>query len=292
MSESRDEWRLRDRVLYPGRTPLVMGIVNVTPDSFSDGGRFAATEAAVAHGLDLARQGADLLDVGGESTRPGAEPVDVEEELRRVVPVVRELATRTDLPLSIDTYKAETARQALTAGAHVVNDVTALRGDPEMAEVVHAFGAGLILMHMQGSPQTMQINPTYDDVTAEVTQFLEARLQTAAELGIAGSQVVLDPGVGFGKTAAHNLELLARLAELQALGRPVCLGVSRKGFLGRLLGRSVAERLAGSLAAVCHALAHGAAQIVRVHDVAETREAVRLFQALKEQATRSTSRSG
>ena len=282
MAHSRDEWHLRDRVLYPGRTALVMGIVNFTPDSFSDGGRFAATEAAVAHGLELARQGADLLDVGGESTRPGAAPLDLEEELRRVVPVVRELATRTDVPLSIDTYKAETARQALEAGAHVVNDVSALRGDPEMAEVVRSFDAGLVLMHMQGSPPTMQQNPVYDDVTADVATFLEARLQAAADVGIAGTRVVLDPGVGFGKTAEHNLELLARLVELQRLGRPVCLGASRKGFLGKLLDRPVTERLAGSLAAVCFALAHGAAQIFRVHDAAETRDAVRLFQALKE----------
>ena len=282
MAESRDEWRIRNRILYPGRGVLVMGIVNVTPDSFSDGGRFAATEAAVAHALELARQGADILDVGGESTRPGAVPVDLEEELRRVIPVVRELATRTDLPLSIDTYKAETARQALEAGAHVVNDITALRGDEKMAEIVRTFEAGLVLMHMQGTPQTMQQNPVYDDVTTEVIGFLEARLQAAAEVGIAGSRVVLDPGVGFGKTREHNLELLARLVELQRLGRPVCLGVSRKGFMGRLLGRPTEERLASSLAAVCHALADGAAQIVRVHDVAETRDVVRLFQALKE----------
>ncbi len=289
MSENRDEWRLRDRVLYPGRSVLIMGIINVTPDSFSDGGRFAATEAAVAHGLQLVAQGADLLDVGGESTRPGAEPIDLDEELRRVVPVVRELAARTSVPLSVDTYKAETARQALAAGAHVVNDVTALRGDPEMAEAVRDFGAGVVLMHMKGTPPTMQAYPVYDDVTAEVAQFLEARLQAAADVGIAGSRVVLDPGVGFGKTAEHNLELLARLAELQRLGRPVCLGVSRKGFLGKLLGRSVTERLASSLAAVCHALARGAAQIVRVHDVAETRDAVRLFQALKERERPSVS---
>jgi dihydropteroate synthase len=282
MAESRDEWRLRDRILYPGRGVLVMGIVNVTPDSFSDGGRFTAVETAVAHALELARQGADILDVGGESTRPNAVPVDLEEELRRVVPVVRELATRTDLPLSVDTYKAETARQAMEAGAHIINDITALRGDAKMAEIVRTFGAGLVLMHMQGSPATMQQNPVYDDVTNDVVGFLEARLQAAAELGIAGSQVVLDPGVGFGKTAEHNLELLARLAELQRLGRPVCLGVSRKGFMGRLLGRPTTERLASSLAAVCHAMAGGTAQIVRVHDVAETRDAVRLFQALKE----------
>jgi dihydropteroate synthase len=282
MAESRDEWRLRDRILYPGRGVLVMGVVNVTPDSFSDGGRFAAAEAAVAHALDLARQGADILDVGGESTRPNAVPVDLEEELRRVLPVVRELATRTDRPLSVETYKAETARQALEAGAHIINDITALRGDTKMAEIVRTFGAGLVLMHMQGSPQTMQQNPVYGDVTNEVAEFLEARLQAAADMGIAGSQVVLDPGVGFGKTREHNLELLARLVELQRLGRPVCLGVSRKGFMGSLLGRPTTERLASSLAAVCHAMAYGAAQIVRVHDVAETRDAVRLFQALKE----------
>jgi dihydropteroate synthase len=259
-----------------------MGIVNVTPDSFSDGGRFAATEAAVAHALELARQGADILDVGGESTRPNAVPVDLEEELRRVVPVVRELATRMDLPISVDTYKAETARQALEAGAHIINDITALRGDENMAEIVRTFGAGLVLMHMQGTPQTMQQNPVYDDVTNDVAGFLEARLQAAADMGIAGSQVVLDPGVGFGKTREHNLELLARLAELRRLGRPVCLGVSRKGFMGRLLDRPITERLAASLAAVCYAMAQGAAQIVRVHDVTETRDAVRLFQALKE----------
>lgn len=282
MADSRDEWRLRDRVLYPGRTALVMGVVNVTPDSFSDGGRFAATEAAVAHGLELVRQGADLLDIGGESSRPGAEPLDLEEELRRVVPVVRGLAARTDVPLSVDTYKAETARQALEAGAHVINDITALQGDPDMAGVVRGFGAGLVLMHMRGSPPTMQQNPVYGDVTVDVADFLEARLRAAADLGIAGSRVVLDPGLGFGKTAEHNLELLARLAELRRLGRPVCLGASRKGFLGRLLGRPVEERLAGSLAAACYALAHGAAQVFRVHDAAETRDAVRLFEALRQ----------
>ena len=194
----------------------------------------------------------------------------------------------------MDTCKAETARQALAAGAHVVNDVTALRGDPDMAAVVRDSGAGVVLMHMQGTPPTMQVNPVYADVVEEVSRFLEARLQAAADVGIAGAQVVLDPGVGFGKTAEHNLELLARLAELQRLGRPVCLGVSRKGFLGKLLGRPVEERLAGSVAAVCHALAHGAAQMVRVHDVAETRDAVRLFQALKERRRRpvSAARSG
>jgi dihydropteroate synthase len=259
-----------------------MGIVNVTPDSFSDGGRYATTEAAVAHGLELVRQGADLLDVGGESTRPGSQPVSLDLELARVVPVVRALAGQTSVPLSVDTSKALVARQALAAGAHVVNDVTALRGDPDMAKVVRDFGAGVILMHMQGTPATMQLAPAYDDVIREVRGFLQERLQAAADVGIAGSQVVLDPGIGFGKTRQHNIELLARLGELQRLGRPVCLGVSRKGFLGKLLDRPLEERLAGSLAAACFALAHRAAGILRVHDVAETRDAVVVFSTLSQ----------
>ena len=278
---SNPVWQLRDRVLTPGARPLVMGIVNVTPDSFSDGGLHATTPAAVAHGLELVRQGADLLDVGGESTRPGSAPVSLDEELRRVVPVVRELALRCDVPLSVDTSKAEVARQCLEAGAHIVNDVTALLGDADMAEVVRSFGAGAILMHMQGTPQTMQQNPTYDDVTRTVADFLESRLQALAVLGIARSRVVLDPGIGFGKTGEHNRQLLARLEELGQLGRPVCLGVSRKGFLGKITGRSLEKRLSASLAAVCFALARHAAQIFRVHDVAETRDAVEVFRALE-----------
>src|SRR5438552_2840477 len=210
-------WQLSDRTVQPGRPPLVMGIVNVTPDSFSDGGRFAAADAAVAHGLELVRQGADLLDVGGESTRPGAGPVLLDEELRRVVPVVRELAARAGVAVSVDTSKAEVARQALGAGAHVVNDVTALLGDPDVAAVVRDFGAGVVLMPMQGTPATRQAARTYADVGAEVRAFLEARLQAALDLGIAGERVALDPGIGFGKTSAHNRELLAPLGRLQRL---------------------------------------------------------------------------
>jgi dihydropteroate synthase len=281
MSDCLVAWRLRDRTLYPGRPPLVMGIVNVTPDSFSDGGCFAATDAAVEHGLALVRQGADLLDIGGESTRPGAAPVPLEEELRRVLPVVQQLAQQTSVPLSVDTSKAAVARAALEAGAHIVNDVTALLGDPEMPSVVASFGAGVVLMHMQGTPETMQLNPTYQDVVAEVAGFLEARLRAVADQGIAGEQVVLDSGIGFGKTREHNIRLLARLEELQKLSRPVCLGVSRKGFLGHLLDRPLDRRLAGSLAAACHAMGRHAAQILRVHDVAETRDAVVVYQALE-----------
>src|SRR3954471_18998681 len=252
-------WQLSDRTLQPGRPPLVMGIVNVTPDSFSDGGRFLDTAAAVAHGLELVRQGADLLDVGGESSRPGSQPIPLEEELDRVLPVVRGLVAAA-VPISIDTTKREVADQALHAGAHAVNDVTALASDV-MAEVVRRRKAGLVLMHAQGTPATMQQNPHYDDVVREVLEFLEARLQRAIDLGIAGSQVVLDPGIGFGKTLEHNLSLLGTLRRLGRAGRPVLLGVSRKGFLGRLLGRDVGDRLAASLASACHALADGSAQI-------------------------------
>jgi dihydropteroate synthase len=273
-------WQLRDRTLEPGRPPLVMGIVNVTPDSFSDGGAYLDPQRAVAHGVELVRQGADLLDIGGESSRPGSAPVSVEEELARVLPVVRALAARVAVPLSVDTTKAEVAERALEAGAHVINDITALRGDPALAEVVRRHRAGLVLMHMQGTPATMQQAPHYDEVVREVGEFLEARLQHASDLGIAISQVVLDPGIGFGKTLEHNLRLVARLGELARLGRPLMLGVSHKGFLGKLLGRDVGDRLAGSLACVCHALAHGSAQLFRVHDVGPTRDAVRLWLAL------------
>jgi dihydropteroate synthase len=273
-------WHLRDRTLTPGQPHLVMGIVNVTPDSFSDGGRFLDPETAITHGLELVRQGAALLDIGGESSRPGSTTISAEEECERVLPVIRGLAERTSVSLSVDTCKAEVARRALEAGAHIVNDITALRGDADMAEVVRLYRAGVVLMHMQGTPQTMQVNPCYTDVTTEVADFLEARLQATADLGIARSQVVLDPGIGFGKTTEHNLGLLARLDRLGKLGRPICLGVSRKGFLGRLLNRPLEGRLAGSLAVVCHALAHGSAQIFRVHDVAPTCDAVAVFSGL------------
>jgi dihydropteroate synthase len=260
-----------------------MGIINVTPDSFSDGGQFVRVESAVAHGLELVRQGADLLDIGGESTRPGATPVLLEEELRRAVPVVKALAEQVLVPLSVDTSKAEVARQCLAAGAHIVNDVTALAGDPAMAEVVSASHAGVLLMHMQGTPATMQQNPKYDDVVAEITRFFQERLQAIATIGIPAECVVLDPGIGFGKTAAHNMEILARLEEFQQFGRPVCLGVSRKGFMGRLLGeRPVHRRLAASLAVACYTLSRQAVQIVRVHDVEETRDALTMFTLLSD----------
>ena len=281
MTGSRYEWHLRDRILDLSRRPLVMGILNVTPDSFSDGGHFTGLDAAVAHGLQLIQDGADLLDIGGESSRPGATPVLVEEELFRVLPVVERLAAQSSVPLSIDTYKAEVARRCLEAGAQIINDITALAGDPAMADVVRAARAGIVLMHMQGIPATMQLDPKYENVVHDIARFFEARLRDLTDLGIPPEWTVLDPGIGFGKTAQHNLELLARLEEFQALGRPLCLGVSRKGFLGKTLQRPVQQRLAGSLAAASYALCRGAAQILRVHDVAETRDVVTVIQAIR-----------
>jgi dihydropteroate synthase len=258
----------------------LMGIVNVTPDSFSDGGRFLEAEAAIAHGFELIGEGAEIVDVGGESTRPGAEPVGAEEELRRVRPVIEAIAATIDGPvaarpqISIDTSKASVARAALEAGATLVNDVTALRGDPQMASVVAESGAECCLMHMLGEPRTMQEEPRYGDVVDDVKAFLLARLEFAVGEGIAEDRVLLDPGIGFGKTVAHNLELLRRLAELAELGRPLVIGTSRKSFLGRVAGtQEASQRLAGTLATNVLALERGAS-VFRVHDVAPAREAL------------------
>ncbi len=273
-------WQLPDRLLR-FELPLVMGIVNVTPDSFSDGGLHADPRSAIAHGLELVRQGADILDIGGESTRPGSQPVAVEEELRRVVPVVRALVEQVRVPVSVDTSKALVAKEALAAGAGIVNDVTALRGDPEMIEIVREAKAAAILMHMQGTPATMQVDPRYDDVVGEVHEFLRRRLAEVESAGIPRDRLAIDPGIGFGKRHAHNLTLLAHLERFQSLGRPLCLGVSRKGFIGKEIGRSVTESMVGSVAVACHALAKGAAQILRVHDVAATVDAVKMFAAIE-----------
>jgi dihydropteroate synthase len=257
----------------------LMGIVNVTPDSFSDGGRFLEADAAVAHGLRLIDEGAEIVDIGGESTRPGAEPVSAAEELRRVRPVIEGIATAdwsvAERPqISIDTSKEPVARAALEAGATLVNDVTALRADPRMAGLVAERGADCCLMHMLGEPRTMQREPRYDDVVDEVKAFLLARMEFAVGEGIAEERVLLDPGIGFGKTVAHNLELLRRLDELAELGRPVVVGTSRKSFLGRLAGApETSQRLAGTLATNVLALERGAS-VFRVHDVAPAREAL------------------
>jgi dihydropteroate synthase len=259
--------------------PKLMGVVNVTPDSFSDGGRYLDADAAIAHGEELMRDGAEILDVGGESTRPGAEEVPAEEEAARVVPVVSGLAGTATV--SVDTSKLEVAGAALDAGASVVNDVTALRGSPEIGALCAERGAGLVLMHMQGTPRTMQVSPAYDDVVDDVKAFLAERLEAAVGAGVAEEKVWLDPGIGFGKTLEHNLELLRRLGELRELGRPLVVGTSRKSFIGKVDGSEVADRLGGTIASSVLAMAEGA-DVLRVHDVAEAAQAVRVADAILE----------
>jgi dihydropteroate synthase len=255
-----------------------MGVVNVTPDSFSDGGLYLDPAAAIAHGEELAAQGAAILDIGGESTRPGAAPVAADEELRRVEPVIAALAGAAET-ISVDTSKATVAAAALDAGASIVNDVTALRGDPEMAALVADRGAGLVLMHMAGDPRTMQVNPQYGDVVAEVRDFLAARLEAAVAAGIDESRIWLDPGIGFGKTVGHNLELIRGIPELARLGRPILLGTSRKSFIGRLDGSPPDDRLGGTIATSILAAQAGAA-VLRVHDVREMAQALRVANAV------------
>lgn len=256
-----------------------MGILNVTPDSFSDGGSWTDLSRAVEQGLALEAAGADILDVGGESTRPGAEPVSEAEELRRVLPVIERLAPLLKIPISVDTMKAAVAREALTAGARVVNDISAGRADPHMLSVCADSDCGVVLMHMLGTPQTMQQNPTYTDVVAEVGKFLQERLNTFVAGGVAAERIVLDPGIGFGKTAEHNLQLLRGIPKLREIGQPVLIGHSRKRFLKHLLGREVEERLAGTIGVAIGAAALGA-EIIRVHDVQAVRDALAGWQAL------------
>lgn len=270
----------RARLSLVGR-PLVMGIVNVTPDSFYDGGRHHALGAAVAHAEALIQAGADLLDIGGESTRPGAPAVEEEEELRRVLPVIEFLARRAAVPVSIDTMKAGVARRAIEAGAQIVNDVSGLAHDPKMAEVVAQTSVAVVLMHMRGTPRTMQQQTTYYSLMDEISEVLGARLQMAEQAGIPRSRVVLDPGIGFAKTAHDNLVILNRLGMLHCHGCALLVGASRKSFLDRLFGWPLEERLEGSLAAAAAAVMAGA-QIVRVHDVKETRRVVDVVAAIRD----------
>jgi dihydropteroate synthase len=267
---------MRKLVLLPGRT-VVCGIINVTPDSFSDGGLNATAAAAVARALEMEAQGAGLIDIGGESTRPGSSPVSLEEEKRRVLPVVEKLAGTLKVPVSVDTCKPELAALAVKAGADIINDITGFTS-PAMVQAAVATGAGAIIMHMQGEPRTMQAAPAYGAVVAEVKAFLAERAAALVKAGV--SQVILDPGIGFGKTIAHNLELIARLGEIRALGFPIMLGVSRKAFIGKLAGGDTAERLSGTIAA-CVAGAANGADIIRVHDVLECRKAVLVADAIR-----------
>jgi dihydropteroate synthase len=272
-------WEARGRAIVTDRVPRVMGIVNVTPDSFSDGGRAATLESAVAHGLRLVDEGADLLDIGGESSRPGAEPVPVEEELRRVIPVIESLARQVTVPISVDTTKAEVARRALEAGAVIINDIRALGGDPALPRLAAEARAGVVLMHMAGTPWTMQEDPRYHDVVRQVHDDLSRRIEALEVVGIPRARIAIDPGIGFGKTFEHNRELLRNLDQFANLGCTVVIGTSRKGFLGTLTGRPVSERATASVVSSLAAAVRGA-NVLRVHDVGPMVDAIKVWTAL------------
>lgn len=269
----------RGKTLTLGVHTHVMGILNVTPDSFSDAGCYLDVERAVAHAELMAAEGATLIDIGGESSRPGSSPVSVDEELARILPVIRAIVGTVDVLLSVDTYKTEVARCALETGAHLINDITALRGDTGMAAVVAEMDAGLILMHMKGTPRTMQQSPQYNDVVSEICASLQKSIQIAEAQGVAADRIIIDPGIGFGKTMEHNLEILKRLEEFRGLHKPLLIGTSRKSFIGNILGLPVTERVEGTTATVCWAIAHGV-DIVRVHDVKANVRAAQMTDAL------------
>ena len=269
----------RGKILTLGERTHVMGILNVTPDSFSDGGQYLDVQQALDHAKLMVAEGATLVDIGGESSRPGASPVSTTEELERVLPIVRAIADALDVVISIDTSKAEVARKALEAGAHIVNDITALRADPKMVSVVAEMEAGLILMHMKGTPRTMQQAPQYEDVVRDVWASLSERVQYADAQGVAPERIIIDPGIGFGKTTEHNVELLRHLSEFRSLNKPLLIGTSRKSFIGNILDLPVRERAEGTVATVCWAIVHGA-DIVRVHDVKANVRAALMTDAL------------
>jgi dihydropteroate synthase len=268
-------------LLSPRRRPLVMGVLNVTPDSFSDGGQFSDLSQAIAHAEQMVASGAAIIDIGGESTRPNSGPVDSNEQIRRTAPLIAALRDRIPAILSIDTTRASVAEAALDAGAHLVNDVSAGRDDPALLPLVARRAVPVVLMHMQGTPATMQVAPTYNDVTEEVASFLQERIDSAIAVGVAPSAILVDPGIGFGKTTGHNLELLRRLRQIASLPCPLVIGASRKGFIGKITGESLASgRLFGTAATVAWAVANGAA-IVRVHDVGPMAQVVRMIEAIQ-----------
>ena len=279
MNRARFTIHCGDHTLELGERTLLMGTINVTPDSFSDGDRFYKTDQAIKQGELLASHGADILDVGGESTRPFSDAVDIEEELRRVIPVVSELAKRTSLPISIDTYKGRVARAALDVGASMINDISGLRYDAEMVQVAATSQVPLVLMHMLGSPRTMQLEPHYGSLLSEIIGFLEERIQFACEAGVSRDRIIVDPGIGFGKTVHHNLLLIKHLDSLTTLGQPILLGSSRKSFIGAVLDKEVTEREPGTWATVCASIFKGA-HIVRVHEVATCRQIADMMDAI------------
>lgn len=280
MNEAKPVWQCRERTINFESGALLMGILNVTPDSFSDGGRYADTDKAVERARQMIEEGADIVDIGGESSRPGSRPVDAETEIGRVLPVIEELREKTDVLISVDTKKSVVAEAALKAGAHIINDISALEADRRMPAVAREHGAGLILMHKKGEPHDMQQNPQYANVVAEVGDYLQTRVNQLAGNGIMLETMAVDPGIGFGKTTEHNLRLLADLERLKKCGRPIVIGLSRKNFLGNLTGRAVNERLAAGLGAMAYCLLNGA-NIMRVHDVKESRDLVLILKAIQ-----------
>jgi dihydropteroate synthase len=271
-------WKVDGKIIDLTNRAMVMGVLNVTPDSFSDGGEFFATNAAVKHGLEMARNGADIVDIGGESTRPGSKPISANEEIERVLPVIEQIARSVSIHLSTDTSKTAVARAAIEAGASIINDVTGGRGDPAMLPLAAEEGVALIIMHMQGTPETMQAKPTYEDVVGEVADFFRQQFAQAVRCGVDPMRIAFDPGIGFGKTAAHNLELLANLPRLRIENRPLVVGVSRKAFLGKISGPP-ADRASATLALTSLLRARGA-DVLRVHDVAQNVSALRTTEAV------------
>ncbi|MBL7158080.1 MAG: dihydropteroate synthase [Candidatus Omnitrophica bacterium] len=267
-------------VLEPGRRTYIMGVLNRTPDSFSDGGEYFDEAVALGRAQQMAEEGADIIDIGGESTRPGADPVSVEEELNRVASVIEKASRIVACPISVDTYKHEVAREALRKGASLINDITGLKGDPLMAGVIAQYGAAVVLMHIKGTPKDMQENPFYEDLIGEIIYSLGESIDIALRAGIDPAKIIIDPGIGFGKTAPQNLKILARLGELKALAKPILIGVSRKSFIGSVLGKAANDRLFGTSAACAAAIMNGA-DILRVHDVTEIRDTARVIDAIK-----------
>ncbi len=271
--------RLKDKILPIGERTCIMGVLNVTPDSFSDGGSYINPDLAAEHAVRMAEEGADMIDIGGESSRPGAERISAAEELKRVMPVLKAVVGKIKIPVSVDTCKSEVAREVLYEGAAAINDITALRGDPRMAAVVAEYGAGLVLMHMKGFPRTMQGEPVYQDLMGEIIAYLSGSIDIAERSGIAPEKIIVDPGIGFGKTIEHNLEILRRLGELCYLGKSLLVGTSRKSFLGTITGKDAGDRIFGTAASVAAAIMNGA-DMVRVHDVGAMKDVARVMDAI------------
>ncbi len=287
ISRTRYSVRCRKRTLMLGRRTLLMGVLNVTPDSFSDGGLFFDKERAISHGRRMVEEGADIIDIGGESTRPGAKPLDLEEELRRVIPVIESLAKEVDVPISIDTYKSEVAKRAIGAGAEIINDISGLHFDPALAQIAAKEDTPLILMHIRGTPETMQKNVHYDSLFSEILRYLRDSIQRAESAGLDPQQVVIDPGIGFGKTLEGNLLIIKNLHEFRILGKPILLGTSRKTFIGKILGAEAGERLEGTISSIAIGVLNGA-HIIRSHDVLPAKKAIAVADAIRLAGTKSS----